>query len=75
MKAELSIPTTLALYDPAALTKISADAPAFGLGAVLLQKDDGLWRPVTFASWSITETERRFAQIKKEALAATWECV
>ena len=74
VKAELSKPTTLALYDPAALTKISADASAFGLGAVLLQKDDGLWRPVAFASRSMTETERRYAQIEKEALAATWAC-
>ena len=52
VKAELSKPTTLALYDPAALTKISVDASAFGLGAVLLQKDDGLWRPVAFATWA-----------------------
>ena len=56
VKAELSKPTTfnLVLYDSAALTKISADASAFSLGAVLLQKDDGLWRPVAFASRSMT---------------------
>ena len=44
------------------------------MGAVLLQKTDGLWRPVAFASRSMSETERRYAQIKKEALAATWAC-
>ena len=32
---ELSKPTTLALYDPEALTKVSADASSHGLGAVL----------------------------------------
>ena len=76
VKTELSKPTTLALYDPAATTKISADASAFGLGTVLLQKDNDLWRPrpVAFASRSMTETERRYAQIEKEALAATWAC-
>ena len=74
VKEELAKPTTLALYDPAALTRISADASAYGLGAVLLQKIDGRWKPVAFASRSMTETERRYAQIKKEALAATWAC-
>ena len=74
VKTELSKPTTLALYDPTASAKISANASAFGLGAVLLQKNDGLWRPVAFASRSMTETERRYAQIEKEALVPTWAC-
>ena len=74
VKEELSKPTTLALYDPAASTKISADASAYGLGAVLLQKIDSHWKPVAYASCAMSETERRYAQIEKEALAATWAC-
>ena len=74
VKEELSKPTTLALYDPAASTKISADASAYGLGAVLLQKIDSHWKPVAYASRAMSETERRYAQIEKEALAATWAC-
>ena len=73
VKEELTRPTTLALYDPSAPTKISADASAYGLGAVLLQKFD-TWKPVAFASRSMSETERRYAQIEKEALATTWAC-
>ena len=62
----------LALYDPQAASKVSVDASNYGLGAVLLQQDGTSWRPVTFASRTLTETERRYAQIEKEALAATW---
>ena len=75
LKAELTKPTVLALYNPEAKSKVSADASSFGLGAVLLQKDkDSEWRPVAYASRALSETERRYAQIEKEALAITWSC-
>ena len=74
MKAELSKLTTLTLYDPVAETKISADTSSYGLGAVLLQKAASKWKPVAYASRSMSETERRYAQIEKEALAITWAC-
>ena len=74
VKEELSRPTTLALYDPVAPMQISADASSYGLRVVLLQKIDNSWKPVAFASRSMSETERRYAQIEKEALATTWAC-
>jgi transposase InsO family protein len=75
LKEELTKPTVLALYDVAARSKVSADASSFGLGAVLLQcKGESGWKPVAYASRSLTETERRYAQIEKEALAVTWSC-
>ena len=55
-------------------TLVSADASSNGLGAVLLQKFEADWRPVVFASRSLSETETRYAQIEKEALAITWAC-
>ena len=50
LKQEICSPKVLALYDTAAKTKISADASAYGLGAVLLQQQQERRRPVAFAS-------------------------
>ena len=73
VKTGLTRPTVLALYNPMAETLVSADASSNGLGAVL-QKFETEWRPVVFASRSMSETETRYAQIEKEALAITWAC-
>ena len=74
VKEELSQPTVLTLHDPEKESKISADASAYGLGAVLLQKTDSDWKPVAYASRSMSETEQRYAHIEKEVLATTWAC-
>ena len=74
VKIELTKPTVLALYNPKAPTKISADASSYGLGAVIMQQNGPDWKPVAYASRSMTETEMRYAQIEKEALATTWAC-
>ena len=71
VKEEISQPTTLALYNPDAELKISADASSFGLGAVLFQREKDNWKNVAYASRTMSETDRRYAQIKKEALATT----
>ena len=63
LKNEITKPAVLALYDPAADTKISADASSYGLGAVLLQKDKNGWKPVAFASRSMSDTEKRYALV------------
>ena len=64
------------MYDLEAEAKVSADASSFCLGAVLLQRHEGegMWKPIAYASRSMTETEGRYPQIEKEALAVTWAC-
>ena len=75
VKEELTKSSVLAIYDPEAQTKVSADASMYGLGAVLLQKSpEGHWKPVSYTSRAMTDIERRYAQIEKEALAVTWAC-
>uniref|UniRef100_A0A3P8TBN5 ribonuclease H n=1 Tax=Amphiprion percula TaxID=161767 RepID=A0A3P8TBN5_AMPPE len=75
LKEILSSPEVLAQYSNTADTRVAADASPYGVGAVLTQKQsDGTWRPVTYISRGLTDTERRYAQIEKEALAVTWSC-
>ena len=54
---------------------LAADASQNGIGAVLLQEDTaGNQRLIFFASRSVSDTEKRYAVIEKEALSATWAC-
>ena len=73
-RMELTRPTVLTMYDIEAEIKVSVDASSFGLGAVVLQRHEGKWKPIAYALRSMTETEGRFAHIEKEALAVTWAC-
>lgn len=45
------------------------------MGAVLLQvQQNGRRAPVAYISRALTDTEKRYPQIEKEALAVTWGC-
>ena len=60
------------MYDP---TSATVDPSSYGLGAVLMQKQaDHQWKPVAYASRSLTPTEEKYVQIEKKALAITWAC-
>lgn len=65
IKKDLTTPPGLALYDPNAETLVSAGSSSYGMGAVLLQRQTGIeWRPVAYASRSLSSTEQRYAQIE-----------
>ena len=71
----MSSDSALALFDPCRPTTVSADASSYGVGAVLTQQQtSGEWKLVSHISRSLTQTEQRYAQIEKEALAVTWAC-
>lgn len=72
LKNDLTSPPVLTLSDPNKELKLSADASSYGLGAVLLQKEEEQWKPVAYASRAMTETEQRYDQVEKEALGVIW---
>lgn len=58
----------LTFFDPPKKIKVSTAASKSGIGGVLLQAQGEHWKPATYASRSMTETECRYAQIEKECL-------
>ena len=75
MKDTLIAPETHAHYDPNRPTIIAADDSSTVIGAVLLQvQEDYKRRPVCCPSRSLNDSEKRYAVIEKEAIAATWAC-
>ncbi|XP_046560092.1 uncharacterized protein K02A2.6-like [Haliotis rubra] len=68
VKFLVSSTPVLSFYDPAKPATLENDVCEHGLGSVLLQEG----RPVAYASHSLTDAERRYAQIEKELLAVVF---
>lgn len=65
----------LAFFSNKRQTKVVADASSVGLGAVLVQfEDNDVKRPIIicYASKALTDTEKLYSQVEKEALAIVW---
>ena len=61
---------SLKFYDRSKPLKVQADASKDGLGAALLQDD----QPIAFASKSLSDAEKRYANIERELLAVVFAC-
>lgn len=70
LKACVCTAPVLALYDVSQPVLLSVDASRDALGAVILQGG----RPVEYASRTLTDAQRRYAQVEKELLAIVFAC-
>ncbi|KMQ85487.1 pol [Lasius niger] len=74
LKEKLIESETLGIYNPDARTRVVADASPVGIGCVLAQEQKQQWRVISYASWSLTDYERKYSQTEKEALALVYAC-
>lgn len=73
LKAKIVAYPTLATFSTQRKTRVSADSNNIGLGGILEQLHyDGSWHLVYYCSKTLSDSEKRYAQIEKEALAVTW---
>ena len=69
LKQKLTSANSMAYFNPTAYTQVIVDASPVGLGAILTQEQsDGSFKPVIYASRSLTDVERRYSQTEKEAI-------
>lgn len=73
IQEEISSDKTMAFFDPSKPIILRTEASFNeGLSAALLQKTDRGIQPVHFISRTMTETEKRYSQTEKDALAIKW---
>ena len=68
IKRKIAEATMLCHYNPNLPLELHVDSSQSGIGCVLLQDS----RPLEYASRSLTETEKKWAQIEKEMLAVVF---
>lgn len=72
IKALVGSAGSLGYYDPKDRTLLITDASGVGLGAVLIQFNNSQPRIISYASKSLTDLEKTYPPIEKEALGIVW---
>ncbi|KAK3755128.1 hypothetical protein QZH41_005886 [Actinostola sp. cb2023] len=70
IKVKVTDPHILKYYDVNKPVTVSVDASSYGLGACLLQEG----HLISYASRSLNDAEKNYAQIEKELLAVVYGC-
>ena len=74
LKEQLTSPPVLAHFDVGSPTLLTCGASTAAVGAVLSQMQEGMERPIAFASQALSETEQRYSVGESEALTCVWAC-
>ena len=68
IKEAITSPSSLQYFNHTAPTEVQCDASLKGLGACLIQND----RPISYASKSLSDAEKRYSNIEREMLGVVY---
>lgn len=72
-KEEVASDRVLVHYNPDKPLRLACDASQAGIGAVLMHvEEDGIEKPISFVSRVLSNAEKNYSMIHKEALAIYW---
>ena len=72
----MSEDNVLGFFEIGKPTEVHVDFHKTGLGATMIQEENGKWHPIMYTSCSTTRAESRYmySLTEGEALAARWAC-